>query len=239
MKRVTQGSRGAKLARELTAVALMAVALMAAAPTPAAGDEAIQSESNAIVVADAGAADRAPVSVHVTDGPGGIEVEGRCRIAASRAEAWSVLTDYEGIPRFVSSMKQSRIVERNDDHVLIEQEAVGRMFLFKRHLRVRLHVREEPMARIQFEDVLRKDFEHYEGEWRIENSGHDVELVYRVRARPAFSVPDFVARKMFGRTVRNLLSEVQAEIMRRASVQNAAAGGGSSRVAGDRETPAH
>jgi hypothetical protein len=113
-------------------------------------------------------------------------------------------------------MRESRITGRDGDEVLVEQKAVGRMFLFSRGLTTRLRVREEPPVAIHFEDVLGKDFETYRGAWRIEGGGDEVEIVYTLVAQPSFGVPDMVARGAFKRAVRNLIGEVGAEIERRA-----------------------
>lgn len=129
-----------------------------------------------------------------------------------------MLTDYDGIERFVSSMKESRVTRRDDDGILVDQMAVGRVFLFTRRIRTTLRVHEEPPGRIRFEDVLGRDFKSYRGEWRIEERRGAVELVYRLRARPSFSMPDFVMRGLFRATARDLLTEVRTEIERRAAL---------------------
>lgn len=158
---------------------------------------------------------RGEVFVLISRGPSGIEVEGRCVLETSPATAWAVLTDYEGIARFVSSMRESRVTERGSGHVLVEQVAVGRLFLFSKSMRVVLRVHEEPPGRIQFEDVLHRDFTTYRGEWIVEQRGEDVEIAYRVLARPTFRMPDALMRGVFKRTVRDLVSEVGVEIERR------------------------
>lgn len=99
--------------------------------------------------------------------------------------------------------------------MLVEQVAVGRLFLFSKKMRVLLRVREEPPGHIEFEDVLHRDFATYRGEWNVEQLGPDVEIVYRVLARPAFRMPDAVMKGVFRRTVRDLVSEVGVEIQRR------------------------
>jgi len=158
------------------------------------------------------------VTVTVKPGPDGLEIEGRCRLRAMPAAAWAVLTDYEAIPEFVTSMRESRVTERASDHLLVEQAAVGRLFLFSRRLKTVLLVHEEPPGLIRFEDVLGRDFSTYRGSWRIEGDpdGDEVEIVYELVAKPAFSIPDVVARGAFKRTVRNLIAEVGGEIERRA-----------------------
>lgn len=163
------------------------------------------------------AGSRSDVVVHVTRDRGDYVVEGRCRTAASAAAAWAVLTDYDAIERFVPSMRESRVTERTGNHLLVEQIAIGRLFLFSRKVTVVLFVEEEPPGTIRFEDVLRRDFSMYRGEWRIEERDGGREIFYRVTARPSFRVPDMIARGMFARTARELLSEVGAEIARRAA----------------------
>ena len=167
-------------------------------------------------LADAGAANR--VDVRVARGPDGIEVEGRCSLFASRDQAWAVLTDYDGIDRFVSSMRDSRVTARQDHEVFVDQVAVGGLLCFSHTLHVRLRVHEQPPGSIRFEDVSQRDFVSYRGEWRVEDHGDRVEITYRVAARPMFSVPDFLARGAFKHTVRELLTEVKVEIERRAAL---------------------
>jgi ribosome-associated toxin RatA of RatAB toxin-antitoxin module len=200
------GCRGAMLALALTAVALAA----------GRADEAIPVEVEALTASDAAAAGPGDVTVQVSRGPSGLHVEGRCVVQAPAAVAWQVLTDYDGIDGFVSSMKESRVTGRGVDHVLVEQVAVGRLFLFSRRFRATLFVEETPPTRITFEDVLGTDFESYRGEWRIEEQAGRVTIVYQVGAKPSRSVPDFIARGVFGRTARELLSQVRDEIERRA-----------------------
>lgn len=170
-----------------------------------------------------GAATSGTPVVQVARGVNGLEVEGRCLVRASRAQAWEVLTDYDGIDRFVSSMVESRISGQGPGYLLVDQVAVGGLFLFRKRLHATLWVLELPPGRIQFVDVLNRDFVQYRGEWRIAERGDQVEIVYQVAALPRFSVPDFVARGMFRKTVRDLLAEVTAEIVRRADLARGAA----------------
>jgi hypothetical protein len=188
-----------------------AVLLLVAGPAPSARADGAPSDAAAAAV-------REPRAT-VRRGPHGLEVEGTFRVATSPATAWAVLTDYDGLDRFVSSMKESRVEIAPDEGILVHQEAVGGLFLVKRRVNTVLRVREEPPGVIRFEDVLRKDFEHYRGEWRLEARGDDVEVVYRLEARPTSAPPDFLARGVFERTVRRLLREVEKEIVARTAAQ--------------------
>jgi hypothetical protein len=171
------------------------------------------------------------VVARVTRGPEGFEVESRTRVAVPLLVAWQVLSDYDGIGRFVSSIRESRVVARGRDSLVVEQVAVGRLFLFSRRMRARLAVVEESPKRIRFEDLSHRDFDVYRGEWRLEPAGDTTEIVYRVIAKPSFSIPDFVARGMFQRTVRDLVAEVAAEMRRRAAATENSRQAGSARAA--------
>lgn len=208
----------------LRAGAVGAALLLAAAGLPPAHAQDAAAAPDAGALKTAARGGRAAVSVEVSRVAGAYEVTGRALTSASRPAAWSVLTDYDGIEGFVSSMRESRVSERADTHLLVEQTAIGRVLLFSRTMRVVLFVHEVPESSvIRFEDVLGKDFDAYRGEWRIEDRGAHREIHYRVQARPSFGVPDLVARGMFRRTVRDLLAEVEAEMSRRASAIGARA----------------
>ncbi|HVE13430.1 MAG TPA: SRPBCC family protein [Elusimicrobiota bacterium] len=156
------------------------------------------------------------VSVEQT-GPRTCRIEGRFSVEASSRTAWQVLTDYEGLPRFVSSMRVSRIAQRRPGGVLLEQEAVAKAYLLSRSVSVLLDVREDPERGLAFEDVSHRDFEFYRGRWRIEGGGAALSVRYELEARRKFAAPGFVARGAFRKNAEALLRQVRAEIARRAA----------------------
>ena len=67
----------------------------------------------------------APACVDVEDGAGKTYVVGPvCDVNAPATVAWEVLTDYEGIGRSVSSIRQGALTERESGRVLLEQHGV-------------------------------------------------------------------------------------------------------------------
>lgn len=151
-------------------------------------------------------------------GRGAYQVEGSFSVAASSEAAWSVLTDYDRIAGFVSGLRASRVLEREQDHVLVEQEASARFLLFSRRVRVLLKVREQPMRRIAFEDIEGRDFAVYAGSWEILEEGEGrLKVVYRLKAKRLFAAPDFIARGAFKASAAELLDEVRREILLRSS----------------------
>ncbi len=216
------GSRLAALLVTLGLVAGAWPATTAPAGTIPAPVAIVTSETGSPTVEGAGfvAAAGGPRGATVTLSrvPEGYQVDASCTVRASRAVAWSVLTDYDGIDTFVPSMKRSRVMERHDDHLLVEQIAAARLFVFGRKMRVVLRVHEEPPDSIRFQDVAKQDFSHYHGAWSVESRGAETRLVYRVIAKPNFSVPDFVLRSALRNSIRSLLTDVGVEIERRAAL---------------------
>lgn len=192
----------------------LAAELPSAMPAPGS---VVEAESTHVTRAGIGSASPHRATVVLTKTPDGYQVDGTCAVRATRATAWSVLTDYEGIDRFVPSMRVSRVLSRAPDHWLVEQIASARVFVFGRTMRVVLEIHEQPPDSIRFEDIAREDFSSYRGMWRIEGRGTDTRVVYRVTAKPRFSVPDFILRRALLTSIQSLLIDVGREIERRAA----------------------
>lgn len=143
------------------------------------------------------------------------ELHGAFEVAASSAAVWEVLTDYEGIPSFVSSMRSSKVKEAlPDGSLVVEQKAVGGMFFLTRTVTILLVVRREEQS-LSFEDVGRESFWRYEGGWRTEQTPTGVRVDYRLVAQPDFVAPSMIMSRAMKRGARELLDQVRVEIERR------------------------
>ena len=150
-------------------------------------------------------------------GHGTYRLEGHMKLQGPPYDAWKVLTDYEHISRFVSSLRKSTVKDSTTDRILLEQEALGKEFIFSKRIRVLLQVTEMPYKRIMFEDVSHSDFSFYEGSWEIQSSATGLDVVYRLNCKRLFMVPNIIAKDALKKAATELLSEVYAEIMRRKS----------------------
>ena len=159
--------------------------------------------------------------VTMGDGRQGCSLRGTFHAAVSGALAWDVLSDYDHIDEFVSSVRSSRVEHRDADDVLLRQDAVGGFFLFHRHVQVLLKVHETPRSRIDFRDILRKDFHDYVGSWHIAPDSAGTQVNYELKAEPKTPMPRSVCRGMLKGVAQDLLEEVQAEMLRRAHLGSA------------------
>jgi hypothetical protein len=170
----------------------------------------------AVLWMDGAAAHADDVTMSLEDlGHGTYRLEGHMKVPGPTYDAWRVLTDYEHISDFVSSLRKSAVKESTTDRLLLEQEALGKEFVFTKRIRVLLQVTEIPYRRILFEDVSHNDFAFYEGSWEIQNGGPSIEVVYRLNCKRLFMVPNSLAKDALKKSATDLLSQVRDEMLRR------------------------
>jgi ribosome-associated toxin RatA of RatAB toxin-antitoxin module len=197
---LTAGGRAS--ARRLLACALVAAAVLftslpvAAAPSSDPSDE--------------GHAQR----VTVTESDGLYTIAARFTVPVTPAVVLAVLTDYDAIPRFLPNVKSSRLLERKDGHVLVEQQAVVKVMFFSTRIHLLLGIDEEPLA-LRFVDRSGKSFVRYEGAWTVVEQDEGVEISYALTAKPAFEAPGFIVRRLMQRDASDQIERLQREMMAR------------------------
>src|SRR5438128_1748129 len=87
-----------------------------------------------VLVLHLGAASPAAPQVTVHESEGMYQVAATFTVPQPAAAAVAVLSDYEGIPRFMPDVRTSRVLERSADLVVIEQEAVAHMMMFSKRI---------------------------------------------------------------------------------------------------------
>ncbi len=166
-----------------------------------------------------GPAARAAITVREIDGT--YQVDARFAVAQSPPIVLDVLTDYEAIPRILPDIKRSVVRERVDDLTVVEQEAVSGMLMFPRRIVLILAIRRSD-GLLRFTDTARHSFLAYDGCWRVTagaDGGSDVR--YELRARPAFSVPQFVLRRVLRRESQETIERLRAEMAQRQTSREA------------------
>ena len=145
-------------------------------------------------------------------------VTARFDVPHSAAVALNVLTDYEGIPRFVPDIKKSTVVHRHGPDAVVEQEAVSSVMMFSKRVHVRLSVQETSHS-LRFRDELGTSFTRYEGHWQLtEYPGHTV-VAYQLVADPSFGVPGFLIRRLLTRDATEMIGRLRVEMAARATAR--------------------
>ena len=142
-------------------------------------------------------------------------VRGAFRVQASIDTAWAVITDYDGIPRFVKSVRASVVERGGDGPRRVRQEAVQKVLLFRKTVHVALELEEDRPYRVGFKDALKRDFKLFEGAWTIEPRGDSLTVRYALDAEPVTQPPGIVGRMVMSGSAHDQLEQVRAEILRR------------------------
>jgi ribosome-associated toxin RatA of RatAB toxin-antitoxin module len=164
---------------------------------------------------DATAATGSEPVVSVRERDGAYVIAASFTVPAGAAVVRDVLTDYASIPRFMPGVETSRVLDRGDGRLRVEQEAVSRYMMFSKRVHLVLDI-EEDVDAIRFRDRCNRSFSLYEGVWTIATTGTSTELTYELTAKPAFGVPGFVLRKLLDRDARAMIDGLRDEIGARA-----------------------
>ncbi len=158
---------------------------------------------------------QAPVTVTKVDGAYVVRAE--FVVPQSPDDVLAVLSDYENIPRFLPDIRRSLVRSRDGARTVVEQEAVSGMMMFSKTVHLVLEIDESADA-LTFRDICGQSFEHYSGHWQLSRAGDSTMVRYELRARPAFTVPEFVLRRLLKRDARETISRIAQEIARRAAM---------------------
>lgn len=128
----------------------------------------------------------------------------------------AVLTDYEGIPRFMPDINSSVVLERADGRALVQQEAVSRVMLFSKRVHLVLEINEGADT-LRFNDRCGRSFTRYEGVWRVSDLNGRTEILYELIAQPSSDVPEFVLKRLLKRNSEQMIAQLQREIAARSA----------------------
>lgn len=162
------------------------------------------------------------VSVDELDDRDQYYVHGVFETPAPPMEVFKVLSDYEHLGGVLSGLRSSRVLQREDGHLQVEQVLLGKFMFFSKTLRLLLQIDETPPYRIDFTQLGDKPFRHYEGSWQVEPTVAGTRVDYTLSVSRGDTAPVFIERKLFRENSQKLLSELKAEVGRRAALASAA-----------------
>ena len=159
------------------------------------------------------------VTVDTSSGPtitvreehGVYSVAARFAVPQAPSAVLAVLTDYAAIPRFMTDVSTSVVLERGTAHTVVEQEAVSRMMMFSKRVHLVLEVTQEAGG-LRFRDRCARSFARYEGSWRLTERGGRTEVLYQLVAQPSFDVPEFLLKRLLKRNSLQMIEQLQKEI---------------------------
>jgi ribosome-associated toxin RatA of RatAB toxin-antitoxin module len=143
-----------------------------------------------------------------------IVVEARVDLRASPETVWAALTDYEKYPAFISTMRESKILSRGPEGVVVNQKGNFGFLFFSQEIETRLVVQESPPGLIVARSV-QGSFRDMRGRYELQPQSGGTRLLYSGRFHPEFSLPPIVGTSVVHYAMQRNFTEMLDEIMRR------------------------
>lgn len=139
-------------------------------------------------------------------------------IAASPADLFEAITDYESFPAWQRAVKSTEVVSRYPDG-LGEIVAV-RIDVKAREVSYQLRYGYERPGRVRWEYVD-GDVEHVEGEFVFAPVDGGTRATYRLALDPGVPVPGLVMRRLHREVMTRSVADLRDEVTRRAAAAQA------------------
>ncbi len=141
-------------------------------------------------------------------------VSAAMEVPVTVAEAWGVMTDYDGMARFVPNLSESRVVERAGQRWTVEQKGVARFGP--------LRLRFESTRELDLTPTERVASRQVKGEMRSVSSvttfahaGGGTRITYSAQMEPGFWFPAFVSERLIANALRDQFEAFAGEMVRR------------------------
>lgn len=176
------------------AAALLALsAVMAWAATPDASGEPV-------------------VGVEIRDGVVHTRVD--LAIAASAREVWDVLTDFDNLPRYISSIASSKVLSRNGNVLRLAQTGKAGFGPFTFEFKTVREITLTPIDKLESR-FLEGNMKRMDSATRLESDAGITRIRYVAEAVPDTLLPLGLARSTIESGTREHFKEMAAEIARR------------------------
>lgn len=144
-------------------------------------------------------------------------VDVRMQVAVPVGLAWAVLIDFENMPNFIRNLTESKVMERTETKVRVQQKGTTKVGPFSFALESTRDVELFPMREIRAVGI-RGNFKYVLSSMRLQASGNGTQLTYHVDAQPDFWVPPLIGPAVVQQQTAEQLSSLLGEMKRRHAV---------------------
>jgi uncharacterized protein YndB with AHSA1/START domain len=135
-------------------------------------------------------------------------------VAAAPATVWRILTDYDHMADYVPDLKSARVVSRDGDRVVIEQQGAARFLFFSRTIHLVVQAHEQAPHKIDV-NLVDGDMAVYRCSWElIPVDGGGTTVRYTAAIGPKFYVPGLVGASMVRKDIARMMAAVLARLDR-------------------------
>ena len=133
----------------------------------------------------------------------------RLDVPAPRRRVWELLTDYDGLARYMPNIRESRLLQRRGDRARVLQ--VASTPLLPLRFELELEFGEEAPARLAF--VQREgNLRDFAGSWELAPLGGGTCIRYNAEGAHDFPVPDVLFNLVLGQQVESMMQALGREL---------------------------
>lgn len=135
-------------------------------------------------------------------------------VAATPAEIWDVITDYDNAERFITNLKSSRIESRRGNTWVVSQEMIARVGPFSTSINTVRELQLTPPELVNSR-MIRGNMKRADAITRVVTDGSISKIVMHSESVPDFWLPGFMSRGFIDRSTREQFVNLRNEILRR------------------------
>ena len=143
-----------------------------------------------------------------------VRVDAAFSVAATREQAWAVLTDFDHLADFISNLKSSSIVAKSADSVTVAQKGKASAGPLSFSFESVREIRMTPMEEIR-SHVISGNMKRFDGVTRLLPEAAGMRILFHSEAIPNAWIPPLIGRRFIASETREQLQEMRAEILRR------------------------
>ncbi len=143
-----------------------------------------------------------------------VRIHAEAGIAASAKEVWEVLTDFDGLPRFISNIAASRVLSRNGNVVRVAQTGKAGFGPFSFEFQSTRELTLTPYEKFESR-MVEGNMKRFRGTTRLEEKDGAARVRYHSEAVPDTVMPLGLARSTIESETREHYVEIAREVMRR------------------------
>jgi carbon monoxide dehydrogenase subunit G len=151
-----------------------------------------------------------------------VEVDVSLRVNVDRSQAWKVLTDYDDMVRFVSTLDSSRIIRKAGNELDVAQKGKVRFGLLSFPFATVRRIELEPYHEIR-SFLIEGDMANSRFTTTLVDEGDTTLILQHGQMIPGLWVPPWIGSAIIVARTRQQWQEIRAEILRRRLPSTAAA----------------
>lgn len=136
------------------------------------------------------------------------------RVAAPIADTWAALTDFEGMPKFTSTVKVSNVKALEPNRLELTQTSESRIGLFSAQVSSVRLAELTPKSEIRLK-LISGDFKSYDSTTKLSEEAGGTVITYHGEYVSSKWVPPFVTGNLIAEQTKKFYGELLAEVLKR------------------------